>query len=303
MFFVNSLVNGSRSLITEVVQSVRMVAVFACILPGLSVGADFSIPIYPSGELEVSEQKLQQNYPVITDLMKKVNGVVTSDGAQWMKGQLNRQLSLLSSGHSSESAYQFYVKAFKQLGVNELFSCQSYSCGASNYWANDVFDIARLYGLDRYQFYFIGEKKGEYFSVYTVKRGNGRTYALVDVFTPESNPLVENVTDTHIKIEDLYVQVPIDRSVKVKNLLGELQEQPSVSVVLQIQAVLPANMEQLDQQHVHLRQQVEQLQNHLVSNGIKAARIRINLAVVEGSSDLIDLPADTLWLRVFRLKN
>ena len=96
-----------------------------------------------------------------------------------------RTLYQLPQGQSSESGYDFFIDKFAGLGVKELFSCRSFSCGESNFWANDIFNIALLYGQNRQQLYFMGEKQGVYYSVYSVQRGNGRIYTLVDVFTSD----------------------------------------------------------------------------------------------------------------------
>ena len=71
--------------------------------------------------------------------------------------------------------------------LQPCFECDRFSCGESNFWANHIFKIARLYGLDKAQSYFVGSQieagKTVYYLVYTVRRGNKREYALVDVFT------------------------------------------------------------------------------------------------------------------------
>lgn len=299
MVLVRQRVGKVRSLVHRVS---RFIAVFSMVVLMQSAIAADAIPAYSGGQLELSEQEFQQNHPVVTSLMKKVNGVVTSDDIQWVKGHLNRQLYRVSQGHSSEAVYQFYVEAFKQQDVSPLFSCSSFACGGSNYWANDIFDIARLYGLDRYQFYFIGEKEGQYFSVYTVKRGNGRTYALIDQFIPDetAQPEVDHQDIAHQ--ENWYLHSPLKDSKEVKTLIDALRTQPALSVVLQAQAVVPGSMGQLDQQHQFLKQQIIQLQHYITGKGIAPERVRTNIAVQGRGSLGTELPADTIWLRVFRLK-
>ena len=268
---------------------------------GSVIASDLSIPDYPGGKREIAEQGYQENHPVITDLMKKVNGVVTSDGAQWLKGQLARQLYLVNPGHSSESAYQFFVNALKQQGVTERFSCNSFSCGASNFWANDVFDISRLYGLDRYQYYYIGEKDGQFISVYTVKRGNGRTYALVDVFAPEQSEQMTKPKPGNDNSQDLYLSNPPERSAEIQALIDELNEDKSLAVILQAQAVQPNVITDFDRQSAALNGQLERISQTMLDKGVSPDQIRTNLSMV-AQGDVVDLPAGTFWLRLFRFR-
>ena len=45
----------------------------------------------------------------------------------------------------------------RQIGADPLFSCRGRDCGRSNYWANNIFQQAILYGPDNNQYYFAGE--------------------------------------------------------------------------------------------------------------------------------------------------
>ena len=293
--------NAGSSLVARTVKRVAA----GCLMMSLSVGgavaSDVSIPDYSGGKQEIAEQGYQENHPVITDLMKKVNGVVTSDGAQWLKGQLNRQLYRVNPGHSSESAYQFFVNSLKQQGITERFSCSSFSCGASNFWANDVFDISRLYGLDRYQFYYLGEKQGQFFSVYTVKRGNGRIYALVDVFTPQQVKRIASVAQTGGTYQDLYLSNPPERASEIQALIKALKDDKNSAVILQTQSIRPDSITDFDRQSDFLKSQVQTIRQTMLDKGVDANQVRTHLSVV-APDEVVDLPGGTFWLRVFRFQ-
>ena len=261
-----------------------------------------SVPEFPGGALEISEEGHRKNHPVIIDIMKKVNGVVTSDDAEWLKGHLQRQLYRAAPGQSSESAFEFFVTAFREQGVREKFSCNGYSCGSSNYWANDVFDIARLYGQDRYQYYFIGELQGQLFSVYTVRRGNGRTYALVDIFSPLHLPEKVAAKRQISNLQTLYLQRPYIKAKAIQSLQQELAQNPELKLVIQAQIVQPASLLQMDNQYKELKRSLNELKLLLGKDGSKTERIRSNIALVRPNTFDKDLPADTLWLQVFRMK-
>ena len=71
------------------------------------------------------------------------------------------------------------------IGGDPLFSCRGRDCGRSNYWANNIFGRAILYGPDRNQFYFAGEYDDALIALYVIERGNKRIYAHLEVLRPE----------------------------------------------------------------------------------------------------------------------
>ena len=162
-------------------------AFISLLLPVVSWSAADDIKAFPNAQIDLQQSSQLTSYPVTSSAIKKVNGQITADSEQWLTGNLERILYLLPKGSSSEQAFQYFREQLLGLGVTPLFECERFSCGESNFWANYVFKIARLYGLDKAQSYFIGSQieagKTVYYLVYTVRRGNKREYALVDVFT------------------------------------------------------------------------------------------------------------------------
>lgn len=140
------------------------------------------LPSYPNAKL-VEQQSAQAatNYPLLRNRISKIRGRVRSQKDQWVNGTLSRKIYEIPTGHSSEEAFVFYQQALQKRGVNEVFTCSGRSCGQSNLWANDVFGVAYLYGYDSDQHYQLAQRDGgEYFVLYTVTRGNGKSYALLD---------------------------------------------------------------------------------------------------------------------------
>ena len=255
---------------------------------------------FPNAQLERSEQEARQNHPVIVNRMKKVNGVVTSDDAGWLEGELSRKVYELPQGQSSEAGYDFFVGQFRALGIKELFSCRSFSCGESNFWANDIFNIALLYGQNRQQHYYIGEKLGTYYSVYSVKRGNGRIYTLVDVFRGQNDPRSEDISLEQLTrrgFYDLFIPGPLAESDGIKRLEELLKQNPDINLLLQVQGIVPDNLADYDRQSTTLQSQGEKVLQKLIGDGVKSNRLRVKTAA--SVSATTELPADTLWLRIF----
>jgi len=68
-----------------------------------------------------------------------------------------------------------------------LYACDGLACGSSNSWANDIFSIKQLYGLDqsqKYRVYALQQQVNTYKVVYFVQRGNKKIYAHVDTVVP-----------------------------------------------------------------------------------------------------------------------
>ena len=256
-------------------------------------------PSYSSAVLERAWSEERSNHPIIINRMKKVNGVVLSDEAQWLAGKLIRQLYRLPPGQSSATAFEFYVADFEQAGVRQLFSCSSFSCGESNFWANDVFEIPVLYGQNRQQHYFIGEKQGTYYSVYTVKRGNGRIYALVDVFAPGTPKQADDSVSSNQLNRYGYQDIALEQTdIAVMGqsiLLPLLQQNPSLQLLLQFRSPVPADMAAFDQQSRKLDVQGQKLLEQLVNAGINRSRLRRQVIFTPGTD------AAATVLRIIRI--
>ena len=73
------------------------------------------------------------------------------------------------------------------LGDAVVFSCRGLDCGGSNYWANNVFNVATLYGPDTNQFYVAAQRgPRDLVMVYAIERGNRRRYAHVVLLEAET---------------------------------------------------------------------------------------------------------------------
>lgn len=86
------------------------------------------------------------------------------------------------------------------LGPAALFECRGRDCGRSNGWANQVFELAVLFGPDRNQFYIAAELGDRLISAYVIERGNRRIYAHVEVLHPTE--AIEALTNAQLT-EDL----------------------------------------------------------------------------------------------------
>ncbi|MFK0572447.1 DUF4892 domain-containing protein [Endozoicomonas sp.] len=260
------------------------------------------LPPFPNAGLRLSADEDRQNHPVITSRMKRVNGVVTSDGSQWFDGHLNRALYLLPPGHSSSQGYDFYVDQLRDQGVETLFQCRSFSCGASNFWANDIFEISTLYGQDKEQAFFIGKKQGSYYSVYSVRRGNGRVYTLVDVFKP-SDYKVEKVSEQRESRGNVKLRLNdgLVKSSDLKLFVEEMNGDSAMNALFIIHSPVPETLAELDVWQQKMEVQKTAIQQYLKHQGIAGSRLRFNISVGTDDDSMEQKTTQAFWLEIVPL--
>lgn len=260
---------------------------FSLVTPGYTS----ELPAYPNATVAQSVDEERQNHPVITDRMKRVHGVVTSDDAQWLDGQLIRKMYLLPPGHTSNQGFEFYVNLLREQGVSTLFECRSYSCGASNFWANDIFAIPTLYGQDKEQAYYVGKKQASYYTVYAVRRGNGRIYTLIDIFTPfdHERNTGQRVTGFVMPLTDPIV------STDLMPFVTQMHKNPTSNALLMIHGQIPATLAEFDTRLMQMDKLRQSLLQLLDDQGVAGARLRVNI-----SFDNTDAAAP-VWLRAIPL--
>jgi len=152
------------------------------------VGAGSDMPPwlqqYPHAE--VVQQKVQQSddYVLPVGRLRKIDGVWRAHKDLRLKGELQRMTWMLPAGQSVSTAAQYYEALLTSHDAQRLFACDARDCGASNEWANGVFNERELYGPDRNQMYraYVIEQGTHwiYVALYLIERGNDRSYVHID---------------------------------------------------------------------------------------------------------------------------
>ncbi|MCW8885688.1 MAG: DUF4892 domain-containing protein [Motiliproteus sp.] len=144
---------------------------------------------YPLSYIDHYSQLLAPEYRLALGTMKKVNGVLSPEQFEFVGGQLTRITYRIPSGHRSDEVFKFFTDQLDEITHEVLFSCEGRSCGSSNAWANSQFGIAKLYGIDREQYYRVVRLEGPSavtLVLYSVRRGNKRVYMHLDVIREKS---------------------------------------------------------------------------------------------------------------------
>lgn len=167
------------------------------------------IHLYPEAKVVNEEVIDNTSYSLALGALKKVNAEWVSEKEHVVRGTLHRKTVELPSGVSEYAALAEIETEAKRQGGYLVFACEGLDCGSSNAWANTRFETKQLYGMDQTQSYRVWEFDSgdtQYIGVaYTVKRGNRRTYAHVDVLAPSGKtahaPLVASSKAIAVSLE------------------------------------------------------------------------------------------------------
>tara|TARA_R110002095_G_scaffold190882_5_gene168533 strand:+ start:25 stop:978 length:954 start_codon:yes stop_codon:yes gene_type:complete len=233
---------------------------------------------YPNAWIVDYSHASTPDYRLATGSMKKINSVVSPESELELSGRLTRITYQLPNGHSSVDAYNYFKRQFDKLTPEVLFSCEARGCGDSSQWANSQFGISRLYGIDREQYYLAlklpasGAEPASYLAFYTVKRGNKRVYAQLDLIEPASSSESWSTADI---IADLVQGGRVFRQpgqltlTEIDALRLRLIDQPALELVLVGHSDQGRTREQ---QTVSLRL-AESIKQQLVAEGLDGSRL------------------------------
>ncbi|WP_432473874.1 DUF4892 domain-containing protein [Amphritea sp. HPY] len=129
--------------------------------------------------------------------MKKVEGVIAPELSIRLQGRLTSITYRIPDGHGAADVFDHFLAQLEQQNSEMLFKCSSRQCGSSNQWANNMFNVAELYGIDRSQSYLAARVGDAHVALYIVKRGNRRVYAHIDIVQPEQQSADSIANDLH----------------------------------------------------------------------------------------------------------
>lgn len=152
--------------------------------PSIADVPDWLTP-YPHAELVEERTASVDDYLLALGTYKRLGGVWRPEESQRLRGALQRLTWLVPSGHTAEESHRHWLEALAPFTQRILFRCRGRRCGGSHNWANDVFGIRELYGIDDTQFYdaLELERSGQRYvaALYSVQRGNRRVYTQIDL--------------------------------------------------------------------------------------------------------------------------
>lgn len=156
-------------------------------LLGLSVfqvqAAEKSID-FPRAELVEETQVNNSEYRLVLSELKRKQATTSGEVERLISGDMTRQFWQLSVNHEVEQVLEHYLTQWKDAQV--MYRCSGLDCGSSNFWANKIFENAKLYGRDANQAYLVAMIPGSpnrIYVLYAVQRSKQKLYFNLDEIT------------------------------------------------------------------------------------------------------------------------
>ncbi|WP_075188018.1 DUF4892 domain-containing protein [Teredinibacter haidensis] len=223
------------------------------------------------------------DYRLSLSAPKKINSQWVFERREKLQGKVSRQTLELESTYTFNDARRRLETFFKTKQARLLFSCSGLDCGSSNAWANEVFKVKQLYGLDTLQWYQVWETTEDgipnYLIAYLSQRGNRRIYLQLEslevsgdqVVLIEANP--RSVLNS--LLENAFYVVPGTSVAAEKNqhlvtVASALKLRPMQKVIVVGHIYQSRKTEENLQLSVQL---AEQVYNRLIVLGVREAQL------------------------------
>lgn len=147
---------------------------------------------FDRGRVVYKTQPVEREYRLALSGLKKVNNNWRVSREQKVHGVVERKTVELANTMTFAEAKRQLQAAMAQIDdATVAFACEGLDCGSSSGWANHVFDIKTLYGLDLYQYYAVLHvERGDetlHAAYYLIQRGSGRIYLQQDLVRSKAN--------------------------------------------------------------------------------------------------------------------
>lgn len=206
------------------------VLVFSISLPALAAGG---LKPFPLAEQEMKKSQQMDQHLLATGRIQNKGGEAFPES--WLSlpsGTLSQTLYRIRSTRDTDEILEHYLIQLQQSGSEILFQCSSRECGSSNDWANSVFKVSTLYGVDREQHYIAGRRdlngQTDYISLYITERGTGRIYVYVSHYKVEAAPVATKGIKRSLYeqlIETGWVRLPVTADGTFEEgVFGQLQQ-------------------------------------------------------------------------------
>ncbi|MFT4764274.1 MAG: hypothetical protein ACI9OH_001368 [Oleispira sp.] len=164
-------------------------------------GADRSkiMEAFPRAELVEETQLNNAEYRLVLSGLKRKRATTSGEVERLISGDINRQFWQISTNHEVEQILEHFLKQWQ--GAQVMYRCSGLDCGSSNFWANDIFSNAKLYGRDANQSYVVAMIPGNpnrIYVLYAVQRSKQKLYFNLDQITSSDALTNDNVERQNI---------------------------------------------------------------------------------------------------------
>lgn len=127
------------------------------------------------------------DHPVVIGSVRRINNQLRAEREIRVNGELARVTWEITDDYRPEDAFRHVLAQLTEQPHTLLYACDGRECGSSSLWANQVLHNAQLYGPEEGQRYLALRLDGEpqrFVSLYSITRGNRRSYLHIEQTTP-----------------------------------------------------------------------------------------------------------------------
>lgn len=138
----------------------------------------FELPLGFAGA-EVSKSKVIDDgaFRIPLGGAEKLRRQVVAEKSELWAGQRSRTTWELPKGFQFDDAAAVFNQFLaSQQSAKQLFHCESFACGASAFWVNNLLEMPIITGLDETQGVWVWREEAAIYLVYLVQRGNRDIY-------------------------------------------------------------------------------------------------------------------------------
>lgn len=163
-----------------------MLFLLCAVVPAYSAEAlDLDILPRPANATVIAvgdDERVERIYPL--DAVRRISGRLRYDAELMVAGRLRTLTYELPALHDAIQVFDHAREYLQSIDAQLLYWCRGRECGPSNLWANNIFGLATLYGLDDQQAYAVirlaPPDHDSLLVLYGVTRGNRKGYLYVE---------------------------------------------------------------------------------------------------------------------------
>lgn len=136
---------------------------------------------FPRAELLEESNFNNVEYRLVISGLKRKRAATSGEVERLITGEINRQFWQISTNHDVDQVMEYFLNQWKDEEI--IYRCKGLDCGSSNFWANSIFENAKLYGRDANQAYVVAKIAGDptkIYVLYAVQRSKNKLYFNLD---------------------------------------------------------------------------------------------------------------------------
>ncbi|BDX20344.1 DUF4892 domain-containing protein [Halopseudomonas aestusnigri] len=142
---------------------------------------------FPHSRIVSEGLSAQIDHPVVIGSVRRINNQLRAEREIRVSGELAQLTWEITDGYPPEDAFRHVLGQLVEQPHTLLYACDGRECGSSSLWANQVLHNSQLYGPEDGQRYLalrLDTEPQRFVSLYSITRGNRRSYLNLEQTTP-----------------------------------------------------------------------------------------------------------------------